>query len=70
MCQFQLKDVSQFAAHQENSRLMGFVLEGSDWSNGGDGEPSFSVFVFESNTEGEKVSLQNHNAYFSLLISD
>ncbi|KAA0724652.1 DCC-interacting protein 13-beta [Triplophysa tibetana] len=52
---FQLKDVSQFAAHQENSRLMGFVLEGRDWSNGGDGEPSFSVFVFESNTEGEKI---------------
>ncbi|XP_051979425.1 DCC-interacting protein 13-beta-like [Xyrauchen texanus] len=46
---FQLKDVSQFAAHQENSRLMGFVLEGRD------GEPSFSVFVFESNTEGEKI---------------
>ncbi|KAI7812259.1 putative DCC-interacting protein 13-beta, partial [Triplophysa rosa] len=52
---FQLKDVSQFTAHQENSRLMGFVLEGRDWSNGGDGEPSFSVFVFESNTEGEKI---------------
>ncbi|XP_051545575.1 DCC-interacting protein 13-beta-like [Myxocyprinus asiaticus] len=52
---FQLQDVSQFAAHQENSRLMGFVLEGRDWSNGGEGEPSFSVFVFESNTEGEKI---------------
>lgn len=34
---------------------MGFVLEGRDWSNGSDGEPSFSVFVFESNTEGEKI---------------
>uniref|UniRef100_A0A671RTW1 DCC-interacting protein 13-beta-like n=1 Tax=Sinocyclocheilus anshuiensis TaxID=1608454 RepID=A0A671RTW1_9TELE len=53
---FQLKDVTQFAAHQENSRLMGFVLQGSDWSNGGEDQPSFSVFVFESNTEGEKVN--------------
>uniref|UniRef100_A0A672LHB1 DCC-interacting protein 13-beta n=1 Tax=Sinocyclocheilus grahami TaxID=75366 RepID=A0A672LHB1_SINGR len=52
---FQLKDVTQFAAHQENSRLMGFVLQGSDWSNGGEDQPSFSVFVFESNTEGEKI---------------
>uniref|UniRef100_A0A671K7T3 DCC-interacting protein 13-beta-like n=1 Tax=Sinocyclocheilus anshuiensis TaxID=1608454 RepID=A0A671K7T3_9TELE len=41
-----------FAAHQENSRLMGFVLQGSD---GGEDQPSFSVFVFESNTEGEKI---------------
>ncbi|KTG40901.1 hypothetical protein cypCar_00040110, partial [Cyprinus carpio] len=52
---FQLKDVTQFAAHQENSRLMGFVLQGSDWSDGGEDQPSFSVFVFESNTEGEKI---------------
>ncbi|RXN05277.1 DCC-interacting 13-beta-like protein [Labeo rohita] len=50
-----LKDVTQFAAHQENSRLMGFVLQGSDWSDGGEDQPSFSVFVFESNTEGEKI---------------
>uniref|UniRef100_A0A671K928 DCC-interacting protein 13-beta n=1 Tax=Sinocyclocheilus anshuiensis TaxID=1608454 RepID=A0A671K928_9TELE len=49
---FQLKNVTQFAAHQENSRLMGFVLQGSD---GGEDQPSFSVFVFESNTEGEKI---------------
>lgn len=35
---------------------MGFVVEGTDWSDGnGEGEPSFSAFVFESNTEGEKV---------------
>ncbi|XP_061891484.1 DCC-interacting protein 13-beta [Entelurus aequoreus] len=53
---FQLREVCQFAAHQENSRLMGFVVEGRDWSDGGqDGEPSFSAFVFESNTEGEKI---------------
>ncbi|XP_026058181.1 DCC-interacting protein 13-beta isoform X1 [Carassius auratus] len=52
---FQLKEVTQFAAHQENSRLMGFVLQGSDWSNGGEDQASFSVFVFESNTEGEKI---------------
>uniref|UniRef100_A0A671K831 DCC-interacting protein 13-beta-like n=1 Tax=Sinocyclocheilus anshuiensis TaxID=1608454 RepID=A0A671K831_9TELE len=45
-------NVTQFAAHQENSRLMGFVLQGSD---GGEDQPSFSVFVFESNTEGEKI---------------
>lgn len=53
---FQLGEVCQFAAHQENGRLMGFVVEGSDWSNGDEeGEPSFSAFVFESNTEGEKI---------------
>uniref|UniRef100_A0AAQ4P1J5 Adaptor protein, phosphotyrosine interaction, PH domain and leucine zipper containing 2 n=1 Tax=Gasterosteus aculeatus aculeatus TaxID=481459 RepID=A0AAQ4P1J5_GASAC len=53
---FQLGDVCQFAAHQENGRLMGFVVEGRDWSDGDEeGEPSFSAFVFESNTEGEKI---------------
>ncbi|XP_035379701.1 DCC-interacting protein 13-beta [Electrophorus electricus] len=53
---FQLRDVTQFAAHQENSRLMGFVVEGADWSEGAEeGRPSFSAFVFESNTEGEKI---------------
>uniref|UniRef100_A0A669DUV0 Adaptor protein, phosphotyrosine interacting with PH domain and leucine zipper 2 n=1 Tax=Oreochromis niloticus TaxID=8128 RepID=A0A669DUV0_ORENI len=53
---FQLGEVCQFAAHQENGRLMGFVVEARDWSNGDEeGEPSFSAFVFESNTEvGEK----------------
>ena len=57
--QFQLKDVTQFAAHQENSRLMGFGVEGRDWSEGAEeGQPSFSAFIFESNTEGEKVALQ------------
>ncbi|XP_056271765.1 DCC-interacting protein 13-beta [Pseudoliparis swirei] len=53
---FQLGEVVQFAAHQENGRLMGFVVEGRDWSDGEEeGEPSFSAFVFESNTEGEKI---------------
>ncbi|XP_041693093.1 DCC-interacting protein 13-beta isoform X3 [Coregonus clupeaformis] len=55
---FQLQEVTQFAAHQENGRLMGFVVEGRDWSEGSEeGEPSFSAFVFESNTEGEKVDM-------------
>ncbi|KAM4618830.1 DCC-interacting protein 13-beta [Polymixia lowei] len=53
---FQLGEVCQFAAHQENGRLMGLVVEGRDWSDGDEqGEPSFSAFVFESNTEGEKI---------------
>ncbi|XP_051916678.1 DCC-interacting protein 13-beta isoform X1 [Hippocampus zosterae] len=59
---FRLGEVCQFAAHQENSRLMGLVVEGGDWSGGGGGgdddeggEPSFCAFVFESNTEGEKI---------------
>ncbi|XP_058500753.1 DCC-interacting protein 13-beta [Solea solea] len=54
---FQAEEVCQFAAHQENGRLMGFVVESRDWSDGGgeEGEPSFSAFVFESNTEGEKI---------------
>ncbi|XP_048876264.1 DCC-interacting protein 13-beta isoform X1 [Brienomyrus brachyistius] len=53
---FQLQDVTQFAAHQENSRLVGFVVEGQDWAEGGEeGEASYSAFVFESNTEGEKI---------------
>lgn len=54
--QFQLGEVCQFAAHQENTRLMGFVVEDRDWGDGGEeGAPTFSAFVFESNTEGEKV---------------
>ncbi|XP_075894207.1 DCC-interacting protein 13-beta [Nelusetta ayraudi] len=54
---FQLRDVCQFASHQENTRLMGFVVESRDWSDGDseEGQPSFSAFVFESNTEGEKI---------------
>ncbi|XP_028286363.1 DCC-interacting protein 13-beta [Parambassis ranga] len=53
---FQLREVCQFAAHQENGRLMGFVVEGRDWCDGEEeGEPTYSAFVFESNTEGEKI---------------
>ncbi|XP_024251088.1 DCC-interacting protein 13-beta isoform X2 [Oncorhynchus tshawytscha] len=53
---FQLQEVTQFVAHQENGRLMGFVVEGRDWSEDDEeGEPSFSAFVFESNTEGDKI---------------
>lgn len=43
---------------------MGFVVEGRDWSDGDEeGEPSFSAFVFESNTEGEKVDTPNVDVY-------
>uniref|UniRef100_A0A8C7DZ48 Adaptor protein, phosphotyrosine interacting with PH domain and leucine zipper 2 n=1 Tax=Oncorhynchus kisutch TaxID=8019 RepID=A0A8C7DZ48_ONCKI len=58
---FQLQEVTQFVAHQENGRLMGFVVEGRDWSEDDEeGEPSFSAFVFESNTEGDKVRHLKH----------
>ncbi|KAI1883365.1 hypothetical protein AGOR_G00230670 [Albula goreensis] len=53
---FQLQDVTHFAAHQENGRLMGFMVEGRDWGQEEDeGQPSFSAYIFESNTEGEKI---------------
>uniref|UniRef100_A0A3Q3QRN8 DCC-interacting protein 13-beta n=1 Tax=Monopterus albus TaxID=43700 RepID=A0A3Q3QRN8_MONAL len=53
---FHIGELCQFAAHQENGRLMGFVVEGRDWSDGNEeGQPSFSAFIFESNTEGEKI---------------
>lgn len=69
MSQFQLRDVCQFAAHQENTRLMGFVVEGRDWSEGDEeGKPSFSAFVFESNTEGEKVGALNAQRTSQLLL--
>ncbi len=36
------------------------MVEGTDWSDGDEeGEPSYSAFVFESNTEGEKVDTLN-----------
>lgn len=71
LSQFQLRDVCQFAAHQENTRLMGFVVEGRDWSDGDEeGEPSFSAFVFESNTEGEKVGAPNAQRASQLLFTD
>uniref|UniRef100_A0A7N6BRW4 Adaptor protein, phosphotyrosine interaction, PH domain and leucine zipper containing 2 n=1 Tax=Anabas testudineus TaxID=64144 RepID=A0A7N6BRW4_ANATE len=62
---FQLGEVCQFVAHQENGRLMGFVVESKDWSDGDEeGESSFSAFIFESNTEGEKVHTTNTSVLF------
>lgn len=49
--QFELANVTQFAAHKENKRLFGFVVCVSELS----GEDGMSAYVFESNTEGEKV---------------
>uniref|UniRef100_A0A4X1TCN1 Adaptor protein, phosphotyrosine interacting with PH domain and leucine zipper 2 n=1 Tax=Sus scrofa TaxID=9823 RepID=A0A4X1TCN1_PIG len=43
--------VTQFAAHQENKRLVGFVVRMPE-STGGE---SLSTYVFESNSEGEKI---------------
>lgn len=51
--QFELTSVTQFAAHQENKRLVGFVVRTPE-STGGE---SLSTYVFESNSEGEKVLL-------------
>ncbi|XP_062989487.1 DCC-interacting protein 13-beta [Elgaria multicarinata webbii] len=48
---FDLANVTQFAAHQENKRLIGFVVCDSE----SPGEDSMSAYVFESNTEGEKI---------------
>uniref|UniRef100_A0A8C7E324 Adaptor protein, phosphotyrosine interacting with PH domain and leucine zipper 2 n=1 Tax=Naja naja TaxID=35670 RepID=A0A8C7E324_NAJNA len=49
--QFELANVTQFAAHKENKRLFGFVVCVSELS----GEDGMSAYVFESNTEGEKI---------------
>lgn len=49
--QFELASVTQFAAHQDNKRLIGFVVCVCE----DPGEDSTSAYVFESNTEGEKV---------------
>lgn len=48
---FDLENITQFAAHQENKRLVGFVVCTSE-ASGGD---SLSAYVLESNTEGEKI---------------
>lgn len=45
--------MTQFAAHQDNRRLIGFVVHLSEPL----GEESMSAYVFESNTEGEKVCI-------------
>uniref|UniRef100_A0A8B9PYU4 Adaptor protein, phosphotyrosine interacting with PH domain and leucine zipper 2 n=1 Tax=Apteryx owenii TaxID=8824 RepID=A0A8B9PYU4_APTOW len=48
---FELASVTQFAAHQDNKRLIGFVVHLSETL----GEESMSAYIFESNTEGEKI---------------
>nr|XP_033808699.1 DCC-interacting protein 13-beta isoform X1 [Geotrypetes seraphini] len=48
---FELSSVTQFAAHQENKRLVGFVIRFPDSI----GEESMSAYIFESNMEGEKI---------------
>ncbi|XP_054430566.1 DCC-interacting protein 13-beta isoform X2 [Pteronotus mesoamericanus] len=48
---FELNSVTKFAAHQENKRLVGFVVRLPE-STGGE---SLSTYVFESNSEGEKI---------------
>ncbi|KAM5170195.1 DCC-interacting protein 13-beta isoform 1-T2 [Mantella aurantiaca] len=48
---FELENITQFAAHQENKRLVGFVVCTPEASGG----ESLSAYVLESNTEGEKI---------------
>ncbi|XP_076968016.1 DCC-interacting protein 13-beta isoform X4 [Tamandua tetradactyla] len=48
---FELTSVTQFAAHQENKRLVGFVIRIPEST----GEESLSSYIFESNSEGEKI---------------
>lgn len=48
---FELTSVTQFAAHQENKRLVGFVIRVPEST----GEECLSTYIFESNSEGEKI---------------
>ncbi|XP_062058966.1 DCC-interacting protein 13-beta isoform X1 [Lepus europaeus] len=48
---FELTSVTQFAAHQENKRLVGFAVRDPEST----GEESLSTYIFESNSEGEKI---------------
>ncbi|KAM5288207.1 DCC-interacting protein 13-beta isoform 2-T2 [Ctenodactylus gundi] len=48
---FELTSVTRFAAHQENKRLVGFVVRVPEST----GEESLSTYIFESNLEGEKI---------------
>ncbi|XP_053319492.1 DCC-interacting protein 13-beta [Spea bombifrons] len=48
---FDLENITQFGAHQENKRLVGFVVSIPEAS----GEESLSSYILESNTEGEKI---------------
>lgn len=49
---FQLENITQFIAHQDNKRLIGFVVRDPDFY---EEENSFSAYVLESNTDGEKI---------------
>ncbi|KAM8942212.1 DCC-interacting protein 13-beta isoform 1-T1 [Lycaon pictus] len=48
---FELTSVTQFAAHQENKRLVGFVVRTPEST----GVEALSTYIFESNSEGEKI---------------
>ncbi|XP_003461782.1 DCC-interacting protein 13-beta isoform X3 [Cavia porcellus] len=48
---FELSSITQFAAHQENKRLFGFVTRLPEST----GEEALSTYIFESNSEGEKI---------------
>ncbi|XP_075712875.1 DCC-interacting protein 13-beta [Rhinoderma darwinii] len=48
---FDLENITQFAAHLENKRLVGFIVCTPEAS----GDESLSAYVLESNTEGEKI---------------
>ncbi|XP_073507660.1 DCC-interacting protein 13-beta isoform X1 [Phyllobates terribilis] len=48
---FDLENITQFAAHLENKRLVGFIVSTPEAS----GIESLSAYILESNTEGEKI---------------
>ncbi|KAM9814248.1 DCC-interacting protein 13-alpha [Neosynchiropus ocellatus] len=48
---FPLSSVLQFASHQDNKRLFGFLLQ----STSGRGESRAVCYIFESNNDGEKI---------------
>ncbi|XP_069620572.1 DCC-interacting protein 13-beta isoform X2 [Ranitomeya imitator] len=48
---FDLENITQFAAHLENKRLVGFIVCTPEAS----GVESLSAYILESNTEGEKI---------------
>ncbi|KAJ1163677.1 hypothetical protein NDU88_004131 [Pleurodeles waltl] len=49
---FELENITQFTAHQDNKRLIGFVVRIPDSF---EEENSFSAYILESNTDGEKI---------------
>uniref|UniRef100_A0A6Q2WYG5 HESX homeobox 1 n=1 Tax=Esox lucius TaxID=8010 RepID=A0A6Q2WYG5_ESOLU len=50
---FPLSSVVVCATHQENKRLLGFILQTAEGQ--GDGRPVTVCYIFESNNDGEKV---------------